>query len=467
MKRRFTKGFALGVICILVIVLGMGTTLAADHQINRFAGANRYETSALMSDYRFESADTVVIARGDVEGDYADALAGSYLAGVLEAPLLLTHPTIFYGVIEDEIDRLGATKAYILGGEMAVASSIEDALVDMGLETERLAGARRDETAKEIVLYAKESVVNGPTYLFVVNREATADALAAGSAAYYSHIPILLTYTDFVPQATEEALAELELDVVIIGGTSVVSDAVYAELEAQLRIAGDNRYQTSVLVAQVGLAEGAFADDNTYMLVRGADANLADGISAVSFGLPIIYVLEDTIPTTAAVYFEEVIDGFTHFYIAGGTAAIAESVAEAIEEALMTIAPKIGWAYIEDVDETIKIYAEIDNEDNEVVLSLGDDVDVQYDHGDALLSRSANVTVSDTKDGAYDLPSPGLNVTPECDFVEIIVDLYGDEGEPGVNGQVLLENSGTEVTFTCPEDPDLYRTYTIIVTDLI
>ena len=56
--------------------------------LERLAGADRYATAAAIADEAFPNgATTAIIARGDV---FADALAANYLAGVVDAPILLT-----------------------------------------------------------------------------------------------------------------------------------------------------------------------------------------------------------------------------------------------------------------------------------------------------------------------------------------------------------------------------------------
>jgi len=138
-------GLALGVGAGVV-----GQASAADGSVpqpaaglSRIAGAERYATSALVSQSQWgdaggdgtgrAAADAAVRARGDM---FPDALAGVPLAAKVKGPLLLTDPKSLTGETGDEIRRvLGAASGkavYILGGTGAVSAGVEDALTRAG-----------------------------------------------------------------------------------------------------------------------------------------------------------------------------------------------------------------------------------------------------------------------------------------------------------------------------------------------
>ncbi|MBE0477367.1 MAG: histidinol dehydrogenase, partial [Coriobacteriia bacterium] len=90
-------------------------------QVLRLSGPDRYRTAVRASQVGFESADAVVIAGG---GDFADALAATSLAGIHEGPVLLSDPRRLPGEVRQEIRRLGATRAYVVGGQPAISESV-------------------------------------------------------------------------------------------------------------------------------------------------------------------------------------------------------------------------------------------------------------------------------------------------------------------------------------------------------
>ncbi|MDP2402184.1 MAG: cell wall-binding repeat-containing protein, partial [Actinomycetota bacterium] len=143
------------------------------------SGADRYETAIAASQEAFpEGAPAVVIATGV---QFPDALGGSALAGVLDSPILLTKPNMLIEPVKAEIDRLGAERVYVLGGEQALTTSVFNALSQMlGADNiTRIGGADRYETADmvaaEVVALLGEEF-NGRA--FVATGEQFADALA-------------------------------------------------------------------------------------------------------------------------------------------------------------------------------------------------------------------------------------------------------------------------------------------------
>ncbi|MGM1030800.1 MAG: cell wall-binding repeat-containing protein [Actinomycetota bacterium] len=91
---------------------GLGT-LPGDPAVQRFAGADRFETAALLSEL-FPPVDTVYIASGET---YADALAGAAAAGAEGAPMLLARRDCMPGVTLDALLELQPDRIILLGGE--------------------------------------------------------------------------------------------------------------------------------------------------------------------------------------------------------------------------------------------------------------------------------------------------------------------------------------------------------------
>lgn len=116
-------------------VNGPTTTPAAPEvepdAFERIAGEDRIATAIALSTDSFESADAVVIAPSDV---FAEALVGAPLAAAMDAPVLLTWSAAGddRGVLDervaDEITRLGATYAIVLGNTERLGASIEKEL---------------------------------------------------------------------------------------------------------------------------------------------------------------------------------------------------------------------------------------------------------------------------------------------------------------------------------------------------
>ena len=190
--------------------------------------------------------------------NYPDGLAGSALAGALNAPLLLTAPRALSPATAAEIDRLRPRKVFILGGTSAVYQAVEDALellpTGAPATVTRISGSDRVATAKEIArkLY-NDGGGTGIGPAFIVNGWAFPDALSAAPLASLNHAPVLLTHTTGLDLATRNAIIDYGVtDVVIVGSTAAVNGLVESQLVALLdgadhvrRVQGANRYETS------------------------------------------------------------------------------------------------------------------------------------------------------------------------------------------------------------------------------
>lgn len=235
------------------------------------------------------NARTVVIGRDDV---FADNLA----AGLLQAkgPLLLTDSRVLNATVRDEIRRLGAATAYVVGGPKAVSPAIEEDLRGLGLRVTRLSGATRVETALAIATHVapatgKALLVRARDAAGGDSSQAWADSLAAGAFAAASGIPVLLTDSAALhPDVAAWLKGHAIRDVYAIGGQAAIAPGVLDQVEAAgmrgTRVAGAERAETAVRVAERlwGFRGSQTADQ--VVLVDGFDPNSwAAGVSAAAF----------------------------------------------------------------------------------------------------------------------------------------------------------------------------------------
>ncbi|MGB4027948.1 MAG: cell wall-binding repeat-containing protein, partial [Acetomicrobium sp.] len=285
MRRKIQKPLALLLAFAMMFCMVPAAGFAADNgdseaAVERIAGQNRWETAALTAVEKYGTNDTVIIARGDDDGNFADGLAASYLAKVKDAPILLTNPNSLPDATEKAIKDLNAQNAIVLGGELAVSEAVVNELEGLELEVERIEGGDRFGTAAAIA----KAGGNADTAL-VVSGYAPADSLVAGPVAFNNDYPVLLVQKDSVPPATEDAIEELGIDnILVVGGETVISDAVYNALDADDRYAGYTRIDTSVVVA-----DELFEEPETFTIVGRQDKNLADAVGAAVLGNPILY----------------------------------------------------------------------------------------------------------------------------------------------------------------------------------
>ncbi len=235
--------------------------------VSRIRGADRYETAIAQSVAGFASGTvtTTVLASGE---DFPDALTGGSLAGAYSSPLLLTRRSTLPPGLLVEIERLGATKVVIVGGETAVDATVVQSLVTAGLGVQRIAGADRYATAVAVAteLAAVRGLASTPR-AFLVRGDVYADALAVSPLSAAGGVPVLLTRPTALPAATRGALTSLNAtEVIIAGSDAAVSAAVASAVDAMPGVSiarwdGEDRYVTAARVAREGVARGLAEGD--------------------------------------------------------------------------------------------------------------------------------------------------------------------------------------------------------------
>jgi putative cell wall-binding protein len=94
--------------------------------VKRNFGTDRYATAVKINQDAFASSNTVYLATGT---GFADALAGSALAGWKNAPLYVTPSSCVLQSVLDEIKRLGASDVVLLGGSGVLSDGVKDLAV--------------------------------------------------------------------------------------------------------------------------------------------------------------------------------------------------------------------------------------------------------------------------------------------------------------------------------------------------
>ncbi len=296
----------------------------------RLYGKDRYATSlsvaeALKDVLQVSKFSNVIVASGT---DFADALAGSYLASKKDAPILLVNPKSTR-VQDNLIDFISSNLAqdgtiYILGGDGAVPNSFEDRLKDLaksnGYVVERLAGRNRYITNLEILKEVNEV----PQEILVASGSDFADALSASATG----LPILLVNKNKITAEQREYLNSLgaKVNFKAIGGDSAVAKSIVDSLmefdaDATIeRISGRNRYVTSVAVAE----NFNFANPGTAVLAYGNSFpdGLCGGVLANKLGAPLILTRQQN-KAVASDYFKA-LGGPTDGYVFGGETLISE-----------------------------------------------------------------------------------------------------------------------------------------------
>jgi len=282
----------------------------------RLSGTDRYDTAATVFSSAFGCASggvsSAVLARGDA---FADALAGSYLAGAQDTGVLLTATGSVPATTLAALRGSGASTVYLLGGTSAISTAAAAQLANTpsydcrglpggSLKVVRISGSNRFDTARRTAEHAGVTAVGTadphgsgtPLRTAVVaSGLGFADALAAGPLSYggaatSDHgdgrgFPTLLTAPSHLSPEAEAALVRLQVQQVIVpGGTAVVSPAVVSRMQALglrvVRLAGSNRTATASLVADFAV-DGLGFPRSGVTLARG-DA-FADALAGAAY----------------------------------------------------------------------------------------------------------------------------------------------------------------------------------------
>ena len=298
----------------------------------RLAGADRIGTAVAISQAGFSQADTVVVATAAA---YPDALAGGVLAASVDGPVLLTGRDRLDPRVADEVSRLGATTAYVLGGGKALAAQVDDDLRGAGVAAvHRIAGTDRFDTARQVALrvggdavYVAEGADPDPA-------RGWPDAVAVSGLAARQRRPILLVTHDAVPPATRRALTDLAPgQATIVGGTAAVSDAVAHAIDDQAgtvdRIAGRTRYETLLAVARAAASDGATPARTWFATGAAWPDSLSASVAVARAGAILVLVDPDALDRSppARQWLVDHQHEVTSITLTGGTAAISETVA--------------------------------------------------------------------------------------------------------------------------------------------
>ncbi len=203
---------------------------------------------------------------------------------------------------------------------------------DVPLVVDRLAGDSRIETA---VAVSEHTFPGGAPVVLVARADQYPDALAGAPLATHLGAPILLTPSTRLHDAVAAEVTRLGAsDAILLGGEAALTGDVAAALDDLGldvdRIAGVNRYETSVAIAERLLGDAP--SETTAYLTEGANADPSrgwpDALSvsglAAAQGNPILLTLANALPSATADALTAL--DVTDLTVVGGEAAVSAAV---------------------------------------------------------------------------------------------------------------------------------------------
>lgn len=319
----------LGALFVLAFLPLFATeALALQVNVQRVAGDTRYDTmSELISNVGgWSASDKVILASG---ANYPDALSASALAGVHDAPIILTDPTELSSKAAATIKQLGPSTIYVVGGPSAVSDEVLQAANNIcGSNTIRLYGSTRYETSLEILRQCNSSsdtviVATGANY---------ADSLSISPFAYVTKSPIVLCdpYGGLTQEAIEAIRAGGFSRAILVGGNAAVPNVVISQLnnaniatDGIRRLSGATRYETSTQITAFEISETSLFTADQLGFATGsnyADA-LAMGPCMGKINSPLLLV--DNGAQTVCAHIERFKGNVGNAFVAGGINAVS------------------------------------------------------------------------------------------------------------------------------------------------
>lgn len=241
---------------------------------------------------------------------------------------------------EDEFEATG-THVYGTAGTYPVTVTADtdtgeqasaQVLVDVGQGAARVAGGDRLDTAVDI---SRESFPEdgSASAVLLARADHYADALAAASVAALEDAPVLLSDTGTLAPAVLDEIDRAMAPggtVYLLGGEQALSAEVAAALEQQghtvVRIAGDDRIETALQLAEFVVAAGAEFEE----VVLASAANFPDALAAAAFAAsveaPVLLTGPDALDPRVAAFLDRHRETIEEVLLAGGPAAVSTQV---------------------------------------------------------------------------------------------------------------------------------------------
>ena len=290
---------ALAIACMIPA----GVSSANVENVTRIAGEDRIATSIEISQVMFNESDNVVLASGY---NFADALSAGQLAAALNAPLILSSDQLDSRT-SDEIAKLKPKNIYIVGGETALSSNIEESVKSVvnNINIERLKGNDRYETSVKVMEKTKEFV--DAEYLLIASGKNFPDALSATSFMADHKALMVLSDGNSYPKS--------DLQEIAIGGVNQLPLSGFTGE----RIAGNDRYQTALAIARRSF-------ENNENAILANSKVFADSLSAVSvaknYKAPIILTDNENLTQSTKSYLENM----NSVTIIGGEKSVSSNI---------------------------------------------------------------------------------------------------------------------------------------------
>ncbi|MDO4478744.1 MAG: cell wall-binding repeat-containing protein [Lachnospiraceae bacterium] len=278
-------------------------------------GATRYSTAVAIAVEAFpEAPSEAILVTG---AKFPDALSANAYAGALNAPIILSKLSALPTETQDLLkNKWGGKvkKVTIVGGGFS-AQVLKDLKACGVTDIKEVSGTDRYKTAEAVCrdgwargIYTKDACI-------IATGAKAADALSMSPWSYRYHIPILLAGKGKLRDTTKELVKQFKT--VYIAGSEVCCETseVTSLGITPIRLAGPNRYATSVRIAEYFMNEypGGNGTIDGVAFAHGDDSHFPDalvgGMLQGQYGSPIILVKGTAAADEAYTYSTKLLKG--------------------------------------------------------------------------------------------------------------------------------------------------------------
>lgn len=250
---------------------------SAGLSVERVGGGDQYQTGVAVAERLGAVGElgtvgkTAIIASGEV---FADALVAGPLSAQSKLPVLLTARDGLHESVAGYLQSAGIERVALMGGTAALSDAVADAIGELDIAVDRMAGATRFETATLTAAYAAKHAGEGcfaGATAGLARARVPFDSFSAAPLLARKCGALVLTDPKKVPESTAEYLDGVRgaagtdaAELLVFGGDAAVSQAA---IDAYLTDPSDE--DESEMDETTAVSCGGMSDDPPMRLLAG------------------------------------------------------------------------------------------------------------------------------------------------------------------------------------------------------